>query len=31
METMLTIFAGYGAVWLAVLIVVGMAAVRSSN
>jgi hypothetical protein len=31
MEMMLTIFAGYAAVWLAVLIVAGVAAGRSSN
>jgi hypothetical protein len=30
MEMMLTIVAGYGAVWLAVLIIAGVAAARSS-
>ena len=31
MKMMLTVFAGYGAVWLAVLIVAGVAAARSST
>jgi hypothetical protein len=31
MEMMLTVFFGYGAVWLAVLLVAGVAVARSPN